>query len=195
MGDDTASAGASELLRRRARVRFSAAALGVLVAGLAGYVAFVGFVGPDREIAAGTMFLAAATGFVAFFSPCSFPLLLTFLSRAATQSRRAVVRSALAVGMGATALLALIALLIVFGGEAIGRVVEFDSPAGRAFRVTVGLLLLVLGLRQTHWLPVRMRWLDGVAGAAARMFDPSRPSNRISGDFVYGFGYLLAGFG
>ena len=65
--------------RRRAQVRYSAMALGVLVAGLAGYVGFVAFVAADRAVAAGTMFLAAATGFAAFFSPCSFPLLLTFL--------------------------------------------------------------------------------------------------------------------
>ena len=170
-------------------------ALGVMVAGLAGYVGFLAFVAADRAVAAGTMFLAAATGFAAFFSPCSFPLLLTFLSRRAAESRRAGAASALAVGTGAAALLALIALVIGLGGEAIAGVVTFDSGSGRAFRLTVGLLLVMFGLRQTRKLPFRMSWLDRVAGTARRLFDRSRFSNRVVGDVVYGFGYLLAGFG
>ena len=170
-------------------------ALGVMVAGLAGYVGFLAFVAADRAVAAGTMFLAAATGFAAFFSPCSFPLLLTFLSRRAAESRRAGAASALAVGTGAAALLALIALVIGLGGEAIAGVVTFDSGSGRAFRLTVGLLLVMVGLRQTRKLPFRMSWLDRVAGTARRLFDRSRFSNRVVGDVVYGFGYLLAGFG
>lgn len=68
-------------LRLRSRFRFAATALGVLVVGGAGYVGFVAFVESDREVGAGVMILAAATGFAAFFSPCSFPLLLTFLAR------------------------------------------------------------------------------------------------------------------
>lgn len=195
MNDDITPAGRAESIRRRARIRFSAVALGVLVAGLAGYVGFVAFVDSDRSISAGTMFLAATTGFVAFFSPCSFPLLLTFLSRRAAESRRALAASALAVGMGAAALLALIGVLIGFGGETIGRVVAFDSVPGRMFRLGVGLLLVVLGLHQTQWLPFRMGWLNRVAGTAGRLFDPSRFSSRGVGDVVYGFGYLLAGFG
>jgi len=40
-----------------------------------------------------------------------------------------------------------------------------------------------------------MRWRDRVAGRAAAIFDPSRFTRRARSDFVYGFGYLLAGFG
>lgn len=181
--------------RRRARVRYLAVAFGLLVAGLAGYIGFVAFVGSGRVVSAGTMFLAAATGFAAFFSPCSFPLLLTFLSRRAAESRRAAAISAAAVGMGAASLLALFAVLIGFGGETIGRVVAFDSASGRVFRLGVGLLLVVLGLRQIRLLAIRMGWLDRVARTAGRLFDPSRFSRRVSGDVAYGFGYLLAGFG
>ena len=42
---------------------------------------------------------------------------------------------------------------------------------------------------------MRMRWLDGVAGASAQVFDPGRVTNPARSDVVYGFGYLLAGFG
>jgi len=169
--------------------------LGVLVAGLGGYAGFVAFAGSDREIGAGTLFLAAATGFAAFFSPCSFPLLLTFLSRKVRESGRAMVSSALAMGMGAAALLALLAVVIGAGGEAAGRLVEFGSGWGRTFRSVVGVLLVILGLRQTGWLRLEMSWLDWMAGTTRRLLDPSRFSSRFGGDVVYGFGYLLAGFG
>lgn len=195
MNHETEPDASTDLATRRTQLRYFAVTLGVLMAGLAGYVGFVAFVDSDRPVAAGTMFLAAATGFAAFFSPCSFPLLVTFLSRKAAESRRAVATSALAVGMGAAALLAMIAVVIAFGGETIGRVVAFDTVPGRVFRLGVGVLLIVLGLRQTGWLRLRMRWLDRVAGASGRLFDSSRYSSRFGGDVVYGFGYLLAGFG
>ena len=71
---------------RRSLARFSAVAAGLVVIGVAGYAGFVAFVGSDPGVAAGVMVLAAATGFAAFFSPCSFPLLLTFLARRSADS-------------------------------------------------------------------------------------------------------------
>lgn len=181
--------------RRRSRVRFAATALGLVVVGVAGYLGFVAFVGSDRTVAAGMMVLAAGTGFAAFFSPCSFPLLLTFLTRRSVDSPSAALLSALRVAAGAALLLGAVAAVIAAGGSAVGGVVEFDSPTGRLFRAGVGLLLIGFGLRQARLWGVRMRWLDRVAGVSARMFDPGRVTNPARGDVVYGFGYLLAGFG
>ena len=180
---------------RRSRARFAAIAFGVVVIGIAGYAGFVAFVGSDRDIAAGVMVLAAGTGFAAFFSPCSFPLLLTFLTRRATDSRGGALLSGLRVAAGATLLLAAVATVMVLGGTALGGVIEFDTAAGRLFRLGVGLVLMVLGLRQARLWGVRMRWLDRVAGPSARVFDPGRVTNPGRSDVVYGFGYLLAGFG
>ena len=103
--------------------------------------------------------------------------------------------SGLRVAAGAALLLATVATVMVFGGTALGSVIEFDSTAGRLFRLGVGLLLVVLGLRQTRLWGVRMLWLDRVAGPSARVFDPGRVSHPARSDVVYGFGYLLAGFG
>ncbi len=180
---------------RRSRARFTAVAIGVVVIGLAGYTGFVAFVGSQRDIAAGVMVLAAGTGFAAFFSPCSFPLLLTFLTRRSTDSPGGALLSGLRVAAGAALLLAAVATVMVLGGTALGSVIEFDATAGRLFRLGVGLLLVVLGLRQTRLWRVRMRWLDRVAGQSARVFDPGRVTNPGRSDVVYGFGYLLAGFG
>lgn len=182
-------------LRRRARARFVAVAIGLVVVALAGYVGFAAFVENSPGVGAGVMVLAAATGFAAFFSPCSFPLMLTFLTRKSTESTGAALASALRVGAGAAVLLGLFGLVMVAGGSALGRVVEFDSVPGRAFRLSIGLLLIVFGLRQAQVLGIRMAWLDRIAASSARTVDPARVSNQASADFAYGFGYLLAGFG
>lgn len=180
---------------RRAWARFVAIAVGVVVVGLAGYAGFVIFAESEPAVGLGLMLLAAATGFAAFFSPCSFPLMLTFLGRKASGSRRAALLSALRVGAGAAALLGLLGVVMASGGTAFASIVEFDSASGRAFRLAVGMALIVFGARQAHLFGFRMRWLDGVAGVAGRVLDPSRVADPARSDVVYGFGYLLAGFG
>lgn len=181
--------------RRRGLTRFVATAVGVVVVGLAGYFGFVAFVGSEREAAAGALVLAAGTGFAAFFSPCSFPLLLTFLTRRSEESRWTALMSSFRVAGGAMILLGIVAAIVAAGGSALARLAEFDSTAGRAFRSAVGLLLIVFGLRQANVLRLRMRWLDRVAGASGRMLDPTKLRRDPGRDVLYGFGYLLAGFG
>lgn len=181
--------------RRRQRARFLPIDVGLAVIGVAGYLGFVAFVGSERDLGTGIIVLAAATGFAAFFSPCSFPLLLTFLGRRSNESGGAAVKSALRVGAGASALLLIAAAMMASAGTAIASVVEFDSTSGRLFRAAIGALLIVFGLRQARLVRFRMHWLDGVAGTAGRVFDPSHVSGQARSDFVYGFGFLLAGFG
>lgn len=180
---------------RKTRVRFAANALGVLVVGMAGYLGFVSFAGTDRGIGTGVVALGAVTGFAAFFSPCSFPLLLTFLTRKSSESRSAAVISAFRVGIGAAALLASVAVAVAGGGTALTSIVAFDSVAGRVFRFAVGAMLVAFGLRQAQLVRFRMPWLDTVARSAGTTFAPSRVKSAALGDVVYGFGYLLAGFG
>ena len=182
-------------LRRRGRIRLLAVTLGLVVVGVAGYLGFVWFVQGDRATSSSVLMVAALTGFAAFFSPCSFPLLLTFLARRADESTASAVKSALRVGLGATLLLGFLALVLAAGGSAIGGVLQFDQPLGRAFRVAVGGVLIVFGLRQSRVFPVPMGWLDSVARAAGGAFDSSKAATRAGHDVLYGFGYLLAGFG
>ena len=183
------------LLQKRARARFVVIALLVVVAGLAGYWGFVGFVGSGGPNTSTTFVLAAATGFAAFFSPCSFPLMLTFLARRTEESTRRALASALRVGLGAVTLLLSVGVAMALAGTAVGSVVTFDSAPGRVFRATVGVVLIALGLKQAGVVNWRMTWFDSVAAATAGWTDQSRSSNRFRKDFMYGFGYLLAGFG
>ena len=181
--------------RRRGQVRLAIVTLGVLVVGLVGYLGFVWFVDSDRAGSSGVLVLGAVTGFAAFFSPCSFPLLLTFLARRADESKASAFKSALRVGFGATLMLGVLGLALALGGAAIGTIVQFDQPLGRGFRFLLGLLLVFLGLRQARVLTLRISWLDSFARVAGQVFDPSKTSSQAGGDVVYGLGYLLAGFG
>jgi len=169
--------------------------MGLLVVGIAGYAGFVAFVESDQSTGTALLLLAAATGFAAFFSPCSFPLLLTFLGRRADESVASAAGSALRVGLGAASLLAVVTIPIVVFGDAVAGLVAFDRLAGRIFRVIVGLTLILFGLRQARLIRLRIRGFDWVASRSAALFDPRRPSTRARSDFLYGFGYLLAGFG
>ena len=182
-------------MRRRVRARFIAVVIGLLITGLAGYVGFVSFVGSDRAVGAATLALGATTGFAAFFSPCSFPLLLTFLARRSSTSMRESLASALRAGAGATAFLALAAILVATVGGAVAGVVAFDTATGRVFRSLVGFFLIVMGLRHARVVAFRMPWLDRVAAATHGRLDPMSVPSLGRRDFVYGFGYLLAGFG
>lgn len=176
-------------------MRLALVAAGILVVGVIGYLGFVGFVSDDRDAGSGVLVLAAATGFAAFFSPCSFPLLMTFLARRSGESRGSALRSALRVGLGATVMLGVLGLVVFLGGAAIGGIVQFDQPLGRVFRLAVGGVLIVMGMKQTRLVRLRMTWMDSLACIAGRYFDTSQVSTRSSSDFLYGFGYLLAGFG
>lgn len=63
--------------------RYWAWALGSVVLGLAGYVGYVLYPRFDLPAGAGAglLVLATAAGVASFFSPCSFPLLVTMLAR------------------------------------------------------------------------------------------------------------------
>lgn len=182
-------------LRRRNQFRLILVALGVLVVGVVGYLGFVAFVQSDLAAGSGVLVLGAVTGFVAFFSPCSFPLLLTFLARRAEESKVSAFVSALRVGLGAALMLALLGVVIATGGAALGGIVQFDQPLGRVFRLAIGGLLIVMGLKQTRLINLPMTWMSSVAHRAGERFDPSKTSSKSGSDVLYGFGYLLAGFG
>ena len=186
------------LLARRSRLRWIVVSFGLVLVGIGGYLGFKAFVesGSIGGLGAGLVGLAVATGFAAFFSPCSFPLLLTFLVRQyETGSRKAVLISALRVGLGAVTFLALLGVVLALAGEGLAGLIGFDTLSGRIFRAALGLFLLVLGLRQANLIKARFGVFDSVAGMAARIFDTSNLENQTQRDFVYGFGYLLAGFG
>jgi cytochrome c biogenesis protein CcdA len=167
------------------------------VAGYAGYVAFPRFDLP-RAAGLGLLALAAAAGVASFFSPCSFPLLVTLMSRevrGAPSRGRAAVVFASAFSAGAAAFVTILAVLFGLGGRTLAGAITFTSPIGIAIRVTVGLLLIVLGLVQANVLPVSFHAVEGffrpLSEAQARL----RRRHPVAGAALFGLSYLLIGFG
>jgi cytochrome c biogenesis protein CcdA len=177
--------------------------IAVVVAAVAGYVGYVLYPRFDLPSVAGAglLALAAAAGFAAFFSPCSFPLLATLLARQTgagqppqVRLRRALV-FATSLSVGAVAFVLLLGVLLAGAGRGLAGGITFTSTPGRSLRVVVGVGLIVLGLVQTERLRVNLRVAEaGIHGLL------SRPASRLHHHPVawfalFGFGYLAAGFG
>ena len=168
---------------------------GAALAGYTGYVLYPRF---DLPAATGASLwgLAAAAGIASFFSPCSFPLAVTLLARETTPGRQGrLTRLSIWLGLGALLFLALAGTLIAAGAGAFFKQVTFTSTAGITIRAVVGSLLIFLGLVQLNVLPVS---LLAVEDAAKPLLDRQarlrrdRPALAFG---LFGFGYLLAGFG
>lgn len=171
----------------------------VAVAGFAGYLLYPRFDLPAVEGAA-LLGLAAAAGVAALFSPCSFPLLVTLLARQAvtdsgpgSSPRPAVFGGSLALGAALFMLLA--GAVVALGGEALFAGVTFTSTAGITIRVVVGLLLIFLGLIQIGVVPLSMHTVSRAAHPLMRGQARLRRDRPVAAFAMFGFGYVLAGFG
>lgn len=174
----------------------------VVVVAVAGYVGYVVY--PRFDLPAvhglGLFGLAAAAGVASFFSPCSFPLLVTLLARQAVddvdagrRARPVVFGGSLALGAALFMLLA--GVVIAFGGEALFAGVSFTSTAGITIRAVVGALLIFFGTIQLGLLPVSMHRVSRLAQPMLRSQARLRRERPVAGFAVFGFGYVLAGFG
>ena len=179
-----------------------AGALGLALAGYVGYVLYPRFHLPAGS-GAGLLALAVGAGVASFFSPCSFPLLVTMLARPldelAERSGRRPIRPALAFATALSAgaavfLLGFGALIALVGGHVFAGV-TFTSIAGRVIRGIVGALLIVLGLIQLGRLSVSFRRFEPRTHAFLRRQAQLRRRRPLAGFAIFGFGYLLAGFG
>ncbi len=175
-------------------------ALGVGVAGLAGFVAYTEL-GEPTEVGAGLFAVAAAAGAAAFFSPCSFGLLLTMLARPldpTDQPRRRWVSAlgpAAGIALGAALFLTLFATVVAIVGDAVFSGIGFTTAPGRVLRVGIGALLILLGLVQIGRIEVSLRGLEPATAAyLGRQVQPGRRRHG-AGSVLFGFVYLLAGFG
>lgn len=198
--DEPEEAGAGEDERgfRRYAVLVVAVVL-IAIAGYAGYVLYPRFDLPAVQ-GAGLLGLAAAAGLASFFSPCSFPLLVGLLGRQAVAQSKSgrtakpgVFGGALALGAAVFMLLA--GVVIALGGEALFAGVTFTSTAGITIRTIVGLLLILLGLIQTGILPFSLHPVSSAAQPISRAQARLRREHPVAGFGIFGFGYVLAGFG
>lgn len=186
---------------------FGYALLGIATTAVAllGYLGYVFY--PRFDLPAGTgatlLVLAAGAGIASFFSPCSFPLLLSMLARPiaaeadaqAGHPFRKAATFALALSVGATLFLVAVGLAVAAGASTYFDDVTFTSSAGITIRIVVGLFLVALGLIQLDVLPVSFRRFEPALHAYLRRQAQVRRRRPLAGFTLFGFGYLLAGFG
>lgn len=189
--------------RAPGRLRYVLLAVGVVLLGLAGYVGYVAY--PRFHLpsvtGAALLVLASGAGVASFFSPCSFPLLLTILAREAggAPDRRSrvgrVAAFAAAFSLGIVAFLGVLGGLIALGGRGLASSVTFVSPTGIAIRIVVGVLLVVLGLIQAEVLPASFHGVERLTTPIQGRLAELRRTHPISGALAFGFVYLLIAFG
>lgn len=177
--------------------------LAVAITALAGYVGYELYPRFDLPAVggAGLLALAAGAGIASFFAPCSFPLLVTLLSRHVGGAGKAATASrplpfALALATGAAGFLALFGALIALGGSAFASSVTFTSATGISLRIAVGVALIALGLIQLGFLAdTSFRSVERVTKRLNRAQAGLRRRHPVTGFTAFGFFYLLAGFG
>jgi cytochrome c biogenesis protein CcdA len=189
----------------RRSIPYAGLILGTGVLALAGYLGYVVYPRFDLPAGRGTLLLAlaAGAGIASFFSPCSFLLLVTMLARPltgetadhGTHDVRRALAFATALSLGATAFLLLTGTLMALGADALFEDVKFTSPAGRVIRGAVGALLIVLGLIQLNVLRFSFRTFEPTAHAFLGRQTVRRTERPMLRFYLFGFGYLLAGFG
>lgn len=174
----------------------------VAVAAIAGYVGFRLAAGLElgAEAGAGMVALAALTGFAVFFSPCSFPLVLGLLAgsdsaAAAGQRRRDAVATALAMGVGAAVFLLLVGVAVGLLGEGLAQSVGFNTVGGRVLRCAVGAILVTSGLIQLGFISVPLWRVTRFAQPIDRRRAAIAAQHPHRAHVLYGFGFILAGFG
>lgn len=182
-------------------------ALMVVVLSIAAYTGYVVY--PRFDLPAvtglGLLVLAVGAGIASFFSPCAFPLLVTLLSREIgiehlqhgnrPPGARALTYAS-ALSLGASVFLLLTGAGLALGGGTLFARVTFTSTAGVVTRFVVGILLILLGLVQAGVFSNQaFRAVGGLAQPLARVHARLRREHPLLGFGVYGFGYLLAGFG
>lgn len=170
--------------------------------GYAGYEWYPRFDMPAAEGIA-LLLLAAGAGVASFFSPCAFPLLVTLLARetavadggdARPPTARASVFAA-ALALGAAVFLLLTGIAIAAGGAVAFAGVTFTSVAGRTLRLITGIVLIYFGVVQLGRLPNPLRAASALSRPLLRYQARKRRANPVIGFSLFGFAYLLAGFG
>ncbi|MDH3306770.1 MAG: hypothetical protein OEO77_04540 [Acidimicrobiia bacterium] len=187
--------------QRTRYVAWMAAALALGLSGYLGYVIYPRFDLPAGA-GAGLLVLAIAAGIASFFSPCSFPLLVSMLARPLASNdpnRRPpfgrAIAYASALSVGAAGFLGLTGGALALGAGSLVSNVTFASTTGRTLRIVVGVVLIVFGLIQTNRLPVNFRRFEPALHGVLRNQVERRRTPPLAGFVLFGFVYLLAGFG
>jgi cytochrome c biogenesis protein CcdA len=171
----------------------------VAIAGYSGF-RFADWLDLGGEAGAGVIALAVVTGLAAFFSPCSFGFLLTLLAgpeRAVTggRRRRDGVAVALAIGAGASLFLLVVGVAVGLLGEGIVQSVGFSTTGGRVLRGAVASVVITAGLVQLGLISIPFWRVTRFSQPIDRRRVAVADRHQHRAHLLYGFGFVVAGFG
>lgn len=176
--------------------RYVGLTIAVLLLSFLGYIGFITYprFALNSVTASGLLPLAIMAGVASLFSPCSFPLLLTLLAREASADGR-LLRSTAAFTIGAVLFLLLTGLALALGAGSWIAGFTFTSLAGRILRLLVGLILIGFGIWQFGGKSLNVGWLNQTLQPLWHKQAQLRRQQTTLSYGLYGFGYILAGFG
>ncbi len=146
------------------------------------------------------LLLAVLAGVASLFSPCSFPLLITLLGREVNateeeQPSRRLFGFSISFAFGAALFLLLTGAALALGAAPLFARITFTSVPGRLLRTAVGLLLILLGVWPVRGRSLNFAWLDTLLQPLWQTQARLRRQHSTLSSGLYGFGYVLAGFG
>jgi cytochrome c biogenesis protein CcdA len=97
--------------------------------------------------------------------------------------------------VGAALFILLTGVVIALGGSALFAGVTFTSTAGITIRAVIGLLLIVLGVIQLGLIPVSFHGTETLTTPLLRRQAQLRKNHPMLAFGLFGFVYILAGFG
>lgn len=173
----------------------------LLLAGYLGARRSPGFQLP-APVRMGGMILAAGAGVAAFFSPCSFPLLLFQLREnvsrdAGVETREGLysVRYTLGFALGIVCFFVVTGDLFGWMGQQLFGTLPYTETAWKIVRIVLGILLVSLGLVQTNLIIVDFRIFPRITSGLLRIQAGLRQKHPLRGGALFGYTYPLAGFG
>src|SRR5665811_1754448 len=110
-------------------------------------------------------------------------------------SPQRALRYASALALGAALFMLLAGIVIAVGGSALFAGITFTSTAGITIRTVIGLLLIVLGVIQLGLIPVSFHGAEGITTPLLRRQARLRKEHPLLAFGLFGFTYVLAGFG
>lgn len=189
---------------RQRRIKYLVFFLEVTSLGVAGYWGYLlssHLPVYDADTSA-LMILAVGAGISAFFSPCAFPMLISQSTvsdegRINRKSRRILPTSKNLLGfiLGLGLFFYLIGGLLSWAGGILFQDMVPASVTGRVLHLGVGGLLILLGLIQTNVIIPDFRILPRITRGFLHAQAVLRWEHPILGGLLFGFWYILAGFG
>jgi cytochrome c biogenesis protein CcdA len=182
---------------------YALVALAVVAASIGGYLGYVLYPRFDMPGVSvlGLYVLAVGAGVACFFSPCSFPLLVSLFGRgpgtayAERPGWRQTIPFAAGLSLGAAIFLLIIGLIVALVGTAVFAGVVFTSTEGVILRSVIGVLLIILGLIQIGILRVPLPPVQDLADPLIETGHSASATRSVGRSSIFGFGYLVAGFG